>query len=177
MDSIKKHINKDRFAAFRKFEKKLPTVEAIQYLDFHTYLPDDLMAKVDIASSAFGLESRSPLLDYELVELAAKMPLKYKMKGKKRKKIFKEILEDRYLSKDILYRKKKGFDVPVNAWFRDELREFLNSILLDPKGLVLNLMKRNKVEQLLAEHYSGKDNGKKLWVLLTLNLWYKQYFI
>ncbi len=177
LDSIKKHINKDRFAAFRKFEKKLPTVEAIQYLDFHTYLPDDLMAKVDIASSAFGLESRSPLLDYELVELAAKMPLKYKMKGKKRKKIFKEILEDRYLSKDILYRKKKGFDVPVNAWFRDELREFLNSILLDPKGLVLNLMKRNKVEQLLAEHYSGKDNGKKLWVLLTLNLWYKQYFI
>lgn len=177
LDSIKKHINKDRFAAFRKFEKKLPTVEAIQYLDFHTYLPDDLMAKVDIASSAFGLESRSPLLDYELVELAAKMPLKYKMKGKKRKKIFKEILEERYLSKDILYRKKKGFDVPVNAWFRDELREFLNSILLDSKGLVLNLMKRKKVEQLLVEHYSGKDNGKKLWVLLTLNLWYKQYFI
>ena len=81
------------------------------------------------------------------------------------------------MSKDILYRKKKGVDVPVNAWFRDELRDFLNSILLDPKGLVLNLMKRKKVEQLLAEHYSGKDNGKKLWVLLTLNLWYKQYFL
>lgn len=177
LDSIKKSINKDSFEAFRKYEKKLPTVEAIQYLDFHTYLPDDLMAKVDIACSAFGLESRSPLLDYELVETAAEMPLKYKMKGKKRKKIFKEILLGRYLDKDILYRKKKGFDVPVNAWFRSELRDFLNSTLLDPKGLVLNLMKRKKVENLLEEHYKGKDNGKKLWVLLTLNLWYRQYFI
>lgn len=177
LDSIKKSINKDSFEAFRKYEKKLPTVEAIQYLDFHTYLPDDLMAKVDIACSAFGLESRSPLLDYELVETAAEMPLKYKMKGKKRKKIFKEILLGRYLDKDILYRKKKGFDVPVNAWFRSELRDFLNSTLLDPKGLVLNLMKRKKVENLLEEHYKGKDNGKKLWVLLTLNLWYRQYFV
>ncbi len=177
LDSIKKSINKDSFEAFRKYEKKLPTVEAIQYLDFHTYLPDDLMAKVDIACSAFGLESRSPLLDYELVETAAEMPLKYKMKGKKRKKIFKEILLGRYLDKDILYRKKKGFDVPVNAWFRSELRDFLNSTLLDPKGLVLNLMKRKKVENLLEEHYKGKNNGKKLWVLLTLNLWYRQYFI
>lgn len=177
LDSIKKSINKDSFEAFRKYEKKLPTVEAIQYLDFHTYLPDDLMAKVDIACSAFGLESRSPLLDYELVETAAEMPLKYKMKGKKRKKIFKEILLGRYLDKDILYRKKKGFDVPVNAWFRSELRDFLNSTLLDPKGLVLNLMKHKKVENLLEKHYMGKDNGKKLWVLLTLNLWYRQYFI
>ncbi|MCH5149422.1 MAG: asparagine synthase (glutamine-hydrolyzing) [Spirochaetales bacterium] len=177
LDSIKKSINKDSFEAFRKYEKKLPTVEAIQYLDFHTYLPDDLMAKVDIACSAFGLESRSPLLDYKLVEAAAEMPLKYKMKGKKRKKILKEILVDRYLSKDILYRKKQGFDVPVDAWFRSELRDFLNSALLDPKGLVLNLMKRKKVEELLEEHYKGKDNGKKLWVLLTLNLWYRQYFI
>lgn len=177
LDSIKKSIVKDRFEAFRKYEKKLPTVEAIQYLDFHTYLPDDLMAKVDIACSAFGLESRSPLLDYELVEAAAEMPLKYKMRGKERKKIFKEILIGRYLDKDILYRKKKGFDVPVNAWFRNELRDFLNSVLLEPKGLVLNLMKRKKVEKLLEEHYKGKDNGKKLWVLLTLNLWYRQYFI
>lgn len=177
LDSIKKSINKDSFEAFRKYEKKLPTVEAIQYLDFHTYLPDDLMAKVDIACSAFGLESRSPLLDYQLVETAAEMPLKYKMKGKTRKKIFKEILAERYLSKDILYRKKKGFDVPVDAWFRNELHDFLNSTLLDPKGLVLNLMKRKKVEGLLEDHYKGKDNGKKLWVLLTLNLWYQQYFI
>lgn len=176
LEPIMKSINKDPFEAFRKYEKKLPTVEAIQYLDFHTYLPDDLMAKVDIACSAFGLESRSPLLDYELVETAAEMPLKYKMKGKARKKIFKEILLGRYLDKDILYRKKKGFDVPVNAWFRNELRDLLNSTLLDPRGLVLNLMKRKKVEKLLEEHFGGKDNGKKLWVLLTLNLWYQQYF-
>lgn len=177
LEPIKKSVNKDSFEAFRKYEKKLPTVEAIQYLDFHTYLPDDLMAKVDIACSAFGLESRSPLLDYQLVEAAAEMPLKYKMKGKKRKKIFKEILAERYLGKDILYRKKKGFDVPVDVWFRSELRDFLNATLLDPKGLVLNLMKRKKVEELLEDHYKGKDNGKKLWVLLTLNLWYQQYFI
>lgn len=177
LDHVKSRLREDRFESFRRYEKKLSPIESILYLDFQTYLPDDLMVKVDIATLAFGLESRSPLLDYTFVENCAKIPLRYKICGRKRKKILKEVLEGRYLDRDILYRKKKGFDVPVNDWFRNQLKEYLRDLLLDPQGLTLNLFKKEMVEKLLTDHTKGRNNGKKLWVLLTLNLWYREYFL
>ena len=174
---IKEKIKKEKYIAFQnklKYQKCIG-IDRIFYLDFNTYIPDDLMVKVDIATMAHGLESRSPILDYTFVEYAASIPFKYKIKGKNRKKIFKNMLE-KYLPKSILYRKKKGFGVPIDYWFRNELKNYIQKILLNPKGLVLTLFKETEIQILLRDQFRGKDNGKKLWVLMILNLWYKKFF-
>jgi asparagine synthase (glutamine-hydrolysing) len=150
-------------------------MDKIFYLDFNSYIPDDLMVKVDIATMANSLESRSPLLDHKFVELAAKIPSDLKVGVNRRKYIFKKMLES-YLDEDILYRKKQGFAIPLKHWFRNELKDYIKAVLLDVDGLVLQIMRGELVEKLLVEHYDGKDNGKKLWTLMVLNLWYDKFF-
>lgn len=173
-DFKKKLMTKNKFESIVK-GKKFDAIDKIFYLDFNSYVPDDLMVKVDIATMANSLESRSPLLDYEFVELAASMPRKYKIKlfgG--RKILFKKMLE-KYLSKDIMYRKKKGFGVPIVHWFRKDLKNEMRKTLLDKEGIVLTIMKEDKVRNLIRQHLNGKDNSKKLWALLILNKWYETF--
>ncbi len=153
----------------------LEYMDKIFYLDFNSYIPDDLMTKVDIATMANSLESRSPLLDHTFVELTAKIPSDLKVGINRRKYIFKKMLEG-YLDDDILYRKKQGFAIPLKHWFRKELKDYIKAVLLDVDGLVLQIMRGELVEKLLAEHYDGKDNGKKLWTLMVLNLWHAKFF-
>lgn len=163
--------------AFQKIinSKKMNDVDKILYLDFNSYIPDDINVKVDMASMKNALEVRAPMLDFEFVNTVAQIPWEHKVGIKEGKKIFKKMLE-KYLPKHILYRKKQGFGVPIAHWFRRELKDYVRDRILDNSGLVLQIMKKEKVEKLLCDHLRGKDNSKKLWTLMVLNLWHKFYF-
>ncbi len=155
--------------------KNFDGLDKIFYLDFNSYLPDDLNVKVDMASMLNALEVRSPLLDFELVSTMAKMPWNLKVDILNGKKIFKKMLE-KYLPRDILNRKKHGFSVPIKYWFRNELKDYLKNVILDNQGLVLQIMKEKNISKLIKDHESGQDKAKKLWTLMVLNIWYKKNF-
>ncbi|MCZ7403144.1 MAG: asparagine synthase (glutamine-hydrolyzing) [Candidatus Methanoperedens sp.] len=172
---INYHETRDFFSRIIDGKSDLEYMDKIFYLDFNSYVPDDLMVKVDIATMAKGLEARSPLLDHKFVELVAKIPSDLKVGVNRRKYILKKMLES-YLDDDILHRKKKGFAIPAKHWFRNELKYYIKNVLSDENGIVLQIMKKEKVDGLLKEHYGGKDHGKKLWTLMVLNLWYNEFF-
>jgi asparagine synthase (glutamine-hydrolysing) len=140
-----------------------------------TYLPGDILTKVDIASMANGLETRPPFLDHRVVELAARMPLSFKLRGRQGKYILKKAFAD-FVPREILDRKKMGFVVPVKQWFRHELREYTRQILLDPMTLGRGYFYAAVVERLVNEHLTGaKDHTRRLWLLLCFELWHRQF--
>lgn len=175
LEKIKNHSTFDFFEYLMKNSKSLEYMDRIFYLDFNSYVPDDLMVKVDIATMANSLESRSPLLDHKFVELTAQIPSNFKVGFNKRKYIFKKMI-GKYLDEDILNRKKKGFAIPLNYLLRNELKDYVKKVILDDDGLVLHIMKKEMVQTLLEKQYNGKNNGKKLWTLMVLNLWYNKFF-
>jgi asparagine synthase (glutamine-hydrolysing) len=144
----------------------------IQYVDIKTYLPDDILTKVDRASMAVSLEVRAPLLDHRLMEMVARMPSSLKLRGREGKYIFKKAMEPT-LPNDILYRRKQGFAVPLAHWFRDELKEMaheaifgVNDGILDPKYL----------GKIWAEHQRGTfDRSAYLWSVLMFRKWQKGF--
>lgn len=154
--------------------KILSDVDSAYYLDLNSYLPDDLNVKVDMASMAFALEVRAPFEDFELANLAARIPWDEKTGLWSGKVILKQALQS-YLPKNILNRKKHGFSVPIAAWFRNELRDYARTTLLQPDGLALQIFQKQKVEELLQQHQQGRDNAKRIWSLLALNIWYNTF--
>jgi asparagine synthase (glutamine-hydrolysing) len=143
--------------------------------DIHTYLPDDLMVKVDVAGMAHGLEARSPLLDHELIEWAAALPPRIKMKHGALKALFKSAMEP-YLPRAVLYRPKRGFGCPIGRWFRHELKDMAHDILLSQSARQRGLFRPDYVDRLLDEHGSGRfDHQNRLWALLMLELWFRMW--
>ena len=143
--------------------------------DLQTYLPDDLLVKVDIASMAHALECRSPFLDHHVVELATALPYTQKVSGTTSKPILKEIYR-RMFPPQIASRRKMGFSIPLDHWFRNELRDFLYSHLTDPVCLNRGYFKPEAIHRLLAEHESGDwDHNRSLWSLLCLELWHRMF--
>lgn len=143
--------------------------------DVVTYLPCDILNKVDIASMTYGLEVRCPLLDHEVVDLAAAMPLEWKMKRSRGKKILLETFAD-LLPPAIRRRGKMGFGVPLDHWFRGELQPLLRDVLLDRRSLDRGLFRPQAVEQLVEEHVTSRwDHSYRLWALLVLELWQQKY--
>jgi asparagine synthase (glutamine-hydrolysing) len=151
--------------------------EQAVYTDFATYLPDDLMVKVDIASMAVALEGRSPFLDHEMLELTTKIPFHLKIKGLNNKKyILKKSLEG-ILPHELMYRPKMGFGVPIEAWFRNELKDYTKNKLLSGKLINHNLFKQEAIQDILERHVSTNINfSPHIWALLTLELWFEEYF-
>src|SRR6266404_3896901 len=150
-------------------------VAGANWADIHTYLPDDLMVKVDVASMAHGLEARSPLLDHVLMEWAAGLPDRVKMARGVTKTLFKSAME-RYLPAELLYRPKMGFSCPVDHWFRNELKEFAHDTLLSQSARQRGLFRPDYVQRLLAEHCSlTRDHHRRLWALLMLELWFRMW--
>lgn len=147
------------------------------YTDINTYLPDDLLVKVDIATMSVALEGRSPFLDHEFMELAARIPFNLKLKGFNQKKyILKKALEQ-ILPHEILYRPKMGFGVPIDQWFRNELNNYTKDILLGPGSHVSTLFQKQAIQRLFHEHeQKTTNNATRIWALLTLELWFKEYF-
>jgi asparagine synthase (glutamine-hydrolysing) len=136
-----------------------------QYADFKTYLPGDILTKVDRASMANGLEVRVPLLDHTLVEWAARLPSSLKLRGREGKYALKAALEP-YVSQRILYRPKQGFVVPLARWFRGPLRQRVRESLCGPALRGSGLFDMAAIETLLNEHQSGaRDHSAALWLL------------
>jgi len=147
-------------------------IDRTLYVDVMSYLPDDLLVKVDIASMANSLEARSPFLDHTLMEFAASLPSELKLKRVNTKYLLKQLLKD-ILPPEILKRKKMGFGVPLDRWFRRELKEMAYDTLLSQSALNRGYFKRESIEKLLNEHVSMKaDHSYRIWALLFLELWH-----
>ena len=145
--------------------------------DLLTYLPGDLLVKVDLASMAHGLECRGPFLDHRVVELALAMPVdrKLRLRGGRSKAVLKRAFAE-LLPDPIRTRPKMGFGVPLDRWFRGELKDELRDVLLDPVSLGRGLFRPAAVERLIAEHVEGRrDHAYRLWALLMLELWFRQH--
>ena len=139
--------------------------------DVLSYLPCDILTKVDIASMAVGLECRSPFLDHRVAEAAAVMPIELKLRGRQGKRILIETFRD-LLPPSIQKRPKMGFGVPLDHWFRDELKPLLHDVLLGERALNRGLFRPDAVRNLVAEHSARKwDHSARLWSLLVLELW------
>src|SRR5271163_832990 len=150
-------------------------VSGANWADIHTYLPDDLMVKVDVASMAHGLESRSPLLDHVFMEWAAELPEEIRMARGVTKALFKSAMEP-YLPAEVLYRPKKGFSLPVDQWFRSDLKELAYDTLLSRISAERGLFRPEYVRLLLDEHSAlARDHHTRLWVLLMLELWFQMW--
>jgi len=147
------------------------------YADFSAYLPEDLLVKVDIDSMAVALEGRSPFLDYEMLELTAKIPFNLKIKGFNDKKyILKEALRG-FIPDKVMFRPKMGFGVPIERWFRGELKDYAYDILLSEKSIQRKLFKKEEIKKILDSHNSTTVNySPRIWALLTLELWFREYF-
>ena len=158
--------------AFSAADRRDPMTRA-GVVDLLTYLPCDLLTKVDMASMAHSLECRGPFLDHRVVELAMKMPItrKLRIRGGRSKVVLKNAFPE-FLPPTIKNRPKMGFGVPLDRWFRNELRDEVRSILLDPVALGRGIFNPREVERLIDEHVSQKrDNAYKIWALLMFELW------
>jgi len=136
-----------------------------------TYLPYDIHPKVDRCSSGVALEVRSPFLDTALVEYVGRLPDRFKRKGLRTKAILRDAFAD-LIPAEILHRGKMGFSIPLSAWFRGDLRGRLEEVLGPPSASLYQWIDHSQVQRLLAQHDAGRtDAGRKLWLLLTLELW------
>ena len=143
--------------------------------DLVTYLPCDLLTKVDVASMAHGLECRSPFLDHRVVEFATALPSSSKYRFGRGKRILREAFGS-LLPASIWNRPKMGFGVPLDHWFRNELREMTRDILLDQRAVDRGLFQREAVERLIAEHQQKRfDHQARLWSLLVLETWLREW--
>lgn len=143
--------------------------------DVETLLPDDFLVKVDRASMACGLEVRPPLLDHELLEMAARIPATWKVHRGETKWIFKRAVEP-MLPADTIWRKKQGFEIPVNGWLRGPLREMFEAQVLASKSPFGTLVDGKQIESLYRRHLSGTGHhGPVLWSLLVLARWAERY--
>jgi asparagine synthase (glutamine-hydrolysing) len=145
------------------------------YADYKTFLSGSILPKVDTMSMANSLEAREPLLDYELVELMARVPASLKMKGLTTKHLFKKAMST-VLPKQIVYRKKAGFHTPIASWFRQDLRPLVKEILSEEKLRSTRMLNAGYVERLKTEHFAGQANHSyKLWGLMNFIVWFDHY--
>jgi asparagine synthase (glutamine-hydrolysing) len=150
-------------------------VDTALLTDIMTYLPNDLLVKVDIATMANSLEARSPFLDQHVIEFAASLPEKYKLRGLTTKYLLKRVLR-KLLPAQNLNRRKMGFGVPIGHWFRGKLQPFLRETILSESALKRGLFKPEAVKRLVELHTrSERDYSHQLWTLLMLELWFQRF--
>ena len=150
-------------------------VEAAAHTDIQTYLPDDLLVKMDIASMAQSLEVRSPLLDHEVVEFVARIPAGMKLRGTVQKSILKSAMKD-FLPARVLTRRKMGFGVPIDRWLRDDLYDFVHDLLMSSRSLDRGYFNSRAIQSLLEEHRTGiRHHHTRLWSLMMLELWHRMF--
>jgi asparagine synthase (glutamine-hydrolysing) len=156
-------------------EPHLDPVDAVLRADTLLYLPEDLLAKVDIASMANSLEARSPFLDHRLVEFCAALPSSLKLRGRTSKWLLRQLMHDR-LPPAILTRPKMGFGVPVGEWLRSELRPLLEDTLLSSRAAQRGYFNPQAIRGLVDEHLTYRvDRTPHIWALLMLELWFREF--
>lgn len=162
------------FESYTRYPKR-DFVSRTTAVDLDTYLPGDLLTKVDIASMHVGLECRSPMLDHRVVELAARMPIGVKQSWKQGKRVLTETFRD-LIPDDIQTRRKMGFGVPIDHWFRNELKPLLHDVLLSKKCRERGLLNMDFVATLIEQHTKSQfDHAYRLWNLLCLELWHRTW--
>src|SRR5206468_13106471 len=153
----------------------LPWASQMMRFDAETYLPGDVLTKVDRMSMAHSLESRVPLLDNDVIAFASRLPAAFKIKKGRRKHVLKEVAA-RLLPRDLLDRPKQGFGVPLGVWFRGNLRELFADTLLSPASLQRGYFNPAFVRRLVDAHLSGKrDHTWRLWQLVVFERWHRAY--
>jgi asparagine synthase (glutamine-hydrolysing) len=144
-------------------------------VDASTYLPGDLLTKIDIATMAYALEARSPFLDHELMQFAAAIPADLKLRGREKKWILREALR-RWLPDDLIDRPKQGFSVPLASWLRNDLSGYVRDVLLDPGSLGRGYFRPEMVKTAIERQADGaEDEAKRVWALLMLELWHREF--
>jgi asparagine synthase (glutamine-hydrolysing) len=140
-----------------------------------TYLPSDILVKVDRAAMAASLETRAPFLDSRVISAAWGLPLQMKISDGKGKQVLRSIL-DRYVPRDLIERPKQGFAIPLDRWLRGELRTWAEAMLSDHTLIDLAGLKRSAVNELWVNHQArSANNGTKLWTILMLLNWLSHY--
>ena len=166
---LKKNFHLKNEDIFKKNFSFLNETENMQIIDLTTYLPDDILVKVDRASMAFGLETRIPFLDEKIVEFAFSLPSNEKLS----KKILKKILY-KSIPKKIVSRPKMGFSIPLDKWLKKQLRDWAEN-LLQEKKLKESELDSKKIRLKWSEHLSGKRNWQyPLWTVLVYQSWREQ---
>ena len=162
---------------WRHFERfsALPHDSRMMRFDFETYLPEDVLTKVDRMSMAHSIESRVPLLDNEVIDFAASLPSRFKIKDGRRKHILKETLRP-LLPAGILDRRKQGFGIPLGTWFRGGLTDLFSDVLQSPRARQRGYFEPAFVARLVKEHLAGqRDHTLRLWALTVFELWHRHY--
>ena len=174
-DKLRGYDTVELFRDYYQNAGRVDPLGRIQYVDMKTYLPDDILVKVDRASMAHSLEVRAPMLDHKFIELAATIPSSLKLVGNSGKEILKKALTG-LVPQTILYRRKMGFAVPLANWFRGELKEFARDILFaNNTGRIIN---RSTLEVMWKEHQKGfRDRSTELWTTFVFELWYQDMFL
>ncbi len=153
----------------------LPWPSQMMRFDAETYLPEDVLTKVDRMSMAHSIESRVPLLDNEVVQFAFTLPAAFKIKDGRQKHILKEVAAT-LLPREILDRPKQGFGVPLGVWFRGHLTELFADTLLAPRTLERGYFEARFIRRIVAEHLSGvRDHTFRLWQLVVFERWHRSY--
>jgi asparagine synthase (glutamine-hydrolysing) len=155
-------------------EQRLSPLNQALKRDQGTVLADRLLLKGDYATMAYGLESRAPLLDHKLAAIAGALPLHLKATPDKTKVALREIAR-RYLPEEIINRRKKGFSMPIDRWFRTDLKSWVRSCLIDDSVSLPRYFQRTAIERLLSEHAAGKNHSARIHTLLTFELWSRAY--
>ncbi len=165
-----KNYNNDNYI-YNKYTNDF--IKNMMISDFKSYLPDDILCKVDRSSMYYSLELRSPFLDKDLINYAVNIPSKYNVSRGKSKILIKSILE-KYIPRNFIYKKKKGFSVPISDWLRKDLKPWAESLLTKDIIESHNLIKYSFVNQIKEDHFNNlKNNEHKLWSLIQFNSWYK----
>ncbi|MCC6329020.1 MAG: asparagine synthase (glutamine-hydrolyzing) [Acidobacteria bacterium] len=163
------------FAGFGDAAARVDPLARLLYLDSKTYLPGDILTKVDRMTMANSIEARVPLLDHEVIELAAAIPSRLKINGGTTKYILKKAMK-RLVPDEILHREKQGFGVPVGRWINDQLRGRMTDDLLARRTLERGWFERSSIRSLLDEHAAGRrDRSDALWTLWMMELWFRRY--
>jgi asparagine synthase (glutamine-hydrolysing) len=164
----------DQFEFIWKSLRTTSRIRKMQEMDIKTYLPGDLMYKVDIASMANSLEVRSPFLDYRVIEFGLSLPNNYKIRGGKNKFVLKELAR-KYVPSSLVDRPKMGFGIPRAKWLREDLRSMVWDILLDGKSKSRGWFDQNEVRKVLNEHQRGLNLDSVIWPILMLELWARNW--
>ena len=167
---LKKDTSETHFNDFDRV-KNLDSITQMQAIDFKTYLPGDILTKVDRATMAVGLEGRDPFLDQNIIEYAISLPLKYKYPNKQ---ILKSVL-NKYLPKELFNRPKMGFGIPIDAWFGDKLiflsKEYLNPEKIKQDGIFNNQI----ISKEISSFEKGRVNFNRLWLILMFQMWKEKW--
>lgn len=173
---MRDNVSAEKILRFFDADNADHVVDKMLYTDLMTRIPDHLLTVGDRMTMAHSLESRSPLIDYRVVEFAAKIPAKYKLKGNQLKYTLRKVAS-RYLPKEVIQLEKQGFRFPLGIWFRTDLKNFLRNLFSQSRFVELGIFQQDYINSMLNEHIAGKvDHNYRIWVLLNLEIWYRLYF-